>query len=72
MVFSEPVSGFIQTDLKVSVAGNTSANITDWAANPDSAALHRHHHTYGAGQPKEFECLAVSHKMQRGTGTSLG
>ena len=36
VVFSEPVSGFIQTDLKVSVAGNTSANITDWAANPDS------------------------------------
>ena len=37
VVFSEPVSGFIQTDLKVSVAGNTSANITDWAANPDGA-----------------------------------
>ena len=35
VVFSEPVSGFIQTDLKVSVAGNTSANITDWVANPD-------------------------------------
>ncbi len=37
VVFSEPVSGFEQTDLKVSVAGNTSANITDWAANPDGA-----------------------------------
>ena len=36
VVFSEPVSGFEQTDLKVSVAGNTSAaNITDWTADPD-------------------------------------
>ena len=36
VVFSEHVSGFMQTDLKVSVAGNTSAaNITDWTADPD-------------------------------------